>query len=454
MDTITAKILVFFLSVFILVIVAHQITLVFDDGYETETAIIYSSAEKVALKGIYVRNETVITNEKNGVLSYPNIDGSKIAKDSVVAYVYRTENDIFVNQQIEKLKEEVDLLEKEQSPGTTDVVELEFISKLIEEKYQTITAMIAKNDLEGLAEERKNFQSLLGIYQIVINEETDYNDRIDRLNDRIEELEKKKTDPIDAVTVSDSGYFISHVDGYEGELKPDKLNEIDIDDLKEIIENNGYNGGLVSKRAVGKLVDGYEWKLIGIVNENTADFKTGSNVSVQLSSTPDTVTAVIEDVIKTDNKDESIIILSCEKLNYNLVQNRIELIEIILTDYNGIRIPRDAIRFNKENEKGVYILLGQKIAFKKIDVIYECEEYLLSKITSDTSYVSVYDDIITEGIIPLDMVEYSEETSVTESITEASQSSAVVIGEQTSTAITEETEVSSTDNTEVDENVS
>lgn len=453
MDTITAKILVFFLSVFILVIVAHQITLVFDDGYETETAIIYSSAEKVALKGIYVRNETVITNEKNGVLSYPNVDGSKIAKDSVVAYVYRTENDIFVNQQIEKLKEEAELLEKEQSPGTTDVVELEFISKLIEEKYQTITAMIAKNDLEGLAEERKNFQSLLGIYQIVINEETDYNDRIDRLHDRINELEKKKTDPIDAVTVSDSGYFISHVDGYEGELKPDKLNEIDIDDLKEIIENNGYNSGLVSKRAVGKLVDGYEWKLIGIVNENTADFRTGSNVSVKLSSTPDTVTAVIEDIIKTDNEDESIIILSCEKLNYNLVQNRIELIEIILTDYNGIRIPRDAIRFNKENEKGVYILLGQKIAFRKIDVIYECEEYLLSKITSDTSYVSVYDDIITEGIIPLEMVEYTEETSVTESVTGASQSSTLVIGEQTSAAVTEETDASSTDNTEVDENV-
>ena len=82
--------------------------------------------------------------------------------------------------------------------------------------------------------------------------------------------------------------------------------------------------------------------------------------------------------------------------------------ELILNDYEGIRVPRNAIRFDKDNQKGVYILLGQRIAFKKIETIYECEEYILSKATSDTSYVSIYDDIITEGEISEDL--YVEET--------------------------------------------
>lgn len=192
MDTITAKILVFLLSVFVLIIVAHQVTLLFDDSYETETATLYSSAEKVSFKGIYVRNETVVKSSTNGVLSYPELDGNKIAKDSVVAYVYKSAEDIYINQRIEALNQEVELLEKEQNPGTTAVVRPEFISALIEEKYQTITSLIARNDLSQLAEERKNFQSLLGIYQIIIGEETDYSDRIDRLSKEIEELEKKK----------------------------------------------------------------------------------------------------------------------------------------------------------------------------------------------------------------------------------------------------------------------
>lgn len=421
MDTITAKILVFLLSVFVLIIVAHQVTLLFDDSYETETATLYSSAEKVSFKGIYVRNETVVKSSTNGVLSYPELDGNKIAKDSVVAYVYKSAEDIYINQRIEALNQEVELLEKEQNPGTTAVVRPEFISALIEEKYQTITSLIARNDLSQLAEERKNFQSLLGIYQIIIGEETDYSDRIDRLNKEIEELEKKKSQPIDVITVPDSGYFISYADGYENVLSPDKLSGITVDKVKEIIENDGYDSTKVSKNAVGKIVNGYEWKLIGLINENDAFFRTGQDVTVKLSSTPDTVNAVIEDIIESEDSNESIIVLSCEKLNYNLVQCRTERVELILNDYSGIKVPREAIRFNKNNEKGVYILQGQKIAFKKLDVIYECDDYLLSKINSDTGYISVYDDIITSGEIPAEIIEQASETTAAEEETTAPQ---------------------------------
>ncbi|MCI5904268.1 MAG: hypothetical protein MRZ61_03905 [Oscillospiraceae bacterium] len=421
MDTITAKILVFLLSVFVLIIVAHQVTLLFDDSYETETATLYSSAEKVSFKGIYVRNETVVKSSTNGVLSYPELDGNKIAKDSVVAYVYKSAEDIYINQRIEALNQEVELLEKEQNPGTTAVVRPEFISALIEEKYQTITSLIARNNLSQLAEERKNFQSLLGIYQIIIGEETDYSDRIDRLSKEIEELEKKKSQPIDVITVPDSGYFISYADGYENVLSPDKLSGITVDKVKEIIENDGYDSTKVSKNAVGKIVNGYEWKLIGLINENDAFFRMGQDVTVKLSSTPDTVNAVIEDIIESEDSKESIIVLSCEKLNYNLVQCRTERVELILNDYSGIKVPREAIRFNKNNEKGVYILQGQKIAFKKLDVIYECDDYLLSKVNSDTGYISVYDDIITSGEIPAEIIEQASETTAAEEETTAPQ---------------------------------
>ena len=131
-------------------------------------------------------------------------------------------------------------------------------------------------------------------------------------------------------------------------------------------------------------------------------------------------------MIESDNPEESIIILSCDELTYNLVQRRSERVEIVLNDYEGIKVSRDAIRFNKENEKGVYILLGQRIAFKKINPIYECDEYILSQITSDTDYISVYDDIILKGEISSDL--YVEETAAVddeevpeESFTEAEQ---------------------------------
>ena len=160
MDTITGKVLVLILSIFMLVTVFHQFVQVFEDDYTTETATVYSSAEKVTFNGVYVRNETVVSGGKSGVLSYPSSDGSKVAKDSVVAYVYRSANDIYINQQIENLRTEVEILKKEQSPGTTVVAQPEFISSLIDEKYRTITTLAARNDLSSLRSESNDFQCL------------------------------------------------------------------------------------------------------------------------------------------------------------------------------------------------------------------------------------------------------------------------------------------------------
>lgn len=435
MDTITGKVLVLILSIFMLVTVFHQFVQVFEDDYTTETATVYSSAEKVTFNGVYVRNETVVSGSKSGVLSYPSSDGSKVAKDSVVAYVYRSANDIYINQQIENLRTEVEILKKEQSPGTTVVAQPEFISSLIDEKYRTITTLAARNDLSSLRSESNDFQMLMGIYQIVIGEETDYNDRIEQLEKQIKLLEAKQNNPIDIITVPNSGYFISYVDGYEDILSTDKLSSITADEIKEVIKNDGYNSAKVSKKAVGKIVDDYEWDLVGIVNPKDASFNPGKEVKVKLSSTPDLLTAKIADVIETDDPEECVIVLSCEKLNFNLVQYRTERVEIILDDFNGIKVPREAVRFNKNNEKGVYVLLGQRIAFKKVDVIYECDDYLLSAITSDTSYISVYEDIILSGEIPAEVMEQVTTASTEEQSEETTVSETTAV----SVSVTEET---------------
>lgn len=432
MNTITVRILVFFLSLFIMITVFSQISMQFKDDYVTETAVIYSSAEKVAFQGIYVRNETVINSRANGVISYTCRDGSKVANGSVVAYTYQSENDILVEQQIKKLREEVELLESAQNPGTTSVVKPSFISEQIDEQYQRIAFLIAENDLDSLDEERKKLQTLMDIYQIVINEETDFNSAIDRVNSKIDELEERRRDPSGTVTVDNAGYFIGYTDGFESKLSPETIDSITADEIKSIIAESRKES---SGKAVGKIVDGYKWKMIGIVDPKATDFRVGNSVTVKFSSTPNTVTAVIDNLSETDDPNESIIVLSCDELTYSLVQRRVERVEIILNDYNGIKVPRSAIRFDKDNEKGVYILLGQRIAFKKINPIYECDEYILSQITSDSDYVSVYDDIIVEGEISSDL--YVEETSVSDEESDEETSRFVKSTEEPETSETE-----------------
>ena len=62
-----------------------------------------------------------------------------------------------------------------------------------------------------------------------------------------------------------------------------------------------------------------------------------------------------------------------------------------------MRVPREAIRFVND-VKGVYVIVGERTEFKKLDVIYEGDDYVLSANISDDDFLNLYDRIILEPI--------------------------------------------------------
>lgn len=445
MNTVTVKILVFFLSVFIMITVFSQFTLMFEDDYKTETAVTYSSAEVIPFKGICIRDEKVITYNGSGVLSYPNPDGSRIAKNSVVAYVYDSEDSIYINQKIKKLNDEIDLLENAQSPGTTEAAQQEFISSLITEKYQQMTSLSAKEDYSELLEERNNFLSLMNIYKIILKEESSYNDRIGVLENEIVSLESKQRQPKDTITVEDAGYFVSYTDGFEDKLSLENINDISVDTIKAVVADDNKSIMHGSSTKVGKIISGYKWKMIGAVSSSYTNIQPGLKVRIRFSSTPDTIEAVVESIEPTEDGTENVIIISCDKLTYDFVQHRVEKAELVLNDYEGIKVSRDAIRFNSANEKGVYILLGQRVSFRKVDVIYENDKYILSRITTDKGFVSMYDDIIVDGTNINELIAAAETETETVSSDENTEDTTNTTVSQAETSETTDTESNDTD---------
>ena len=124
-------------------------------------------------------------------------------------------------------------------------------------------------------------------------------------------------------------------------------------------------------------------------------------------------------------------------LTYDLVQHRTERVEMVLNDFEGIKVPNEAIRFNRNNERGVYVKLGQRIAFKKIDSVFDGEDYILSRITSDGSYLAVYEDIIVEGVNTNEFLETEDEINGSDTTAETTGG-----GEPESAGSTTETAVS------------
>lgn len=392
------RFLLVLLALFILCSVSSQIYTSVREEYKTETAVIYSSADKVSFRGVYIRNETAIRKSYSGVLSFPVTDGSKVANGSVVAYVYDSVADIDINRRLNEINEEISLIQAAQNPGTVLTVNPSFVSNLIGEKYQTVSTLLAKKDISDIKAQRDDLLTLMSVYQISIKQETNYDSRIAELQAQAEKLAKSQKNWKEVVESPDAGYFVSYTDGYEGILSLDNADSITAEQIKQVIAGEKSIGESRGNNEIGKLIKGYNWKIAGIINNSDSVYNPGDSVKLSFASTPDTVTAVIEILEPTDDPNEWILVLRCDEMTYDLVQKRVERVEMTLNDFEGIRVSRDALRFNKDNEKGCYVLWGQRVLFKKVDPVFEDEDYILSRITSDENFVCVYDDVIIKGV--------------------------------------------------------
>ena len=93
----------------------------FNQKYETETAIISSADESASFKGVYIRNEEIVEYGGTGTVSYCVSDGGKLGKGSAIAEIYADERQIDIKQQISDLNAELSILEKNSESGNFGV---------------------------------------------------------------------------------------------------------------------------------------------------------------------------------------------------------------------------------------------------------------------------------------------------------------------------------------------
>jgi hypothetical protein len=145
--------------------------------------------------------------------------------------------------------------------------------------------------------------------------------------------------------------------------------------------------------------------MVGIINAEDVFPGSGNTVMMRIAGLSEPVPVTVDEILQTDDPEKLLIIISCSEFGSEFVSRRSENCELIINDYTGIRIPRSAIRFNEQNEQGVYIIEGQKITFRKIKPLFEAESYIISEKTDDKTYVAEFDDIIVRGNIdPRDVV--------------------------------------------------
>ena len=408
MNSITVKVLGIALSVFILIMVGSQIAYKIQDSHDTEEAVLYTVNENISFKGMFLRDERVIKydNTANGVINYLYDDGSKVSENADVATVYSDKDQIYYRNRLLRLKSVLSDLKRAQSPGTTNYVQAETLKNKIESHYMNISNLIQKKDYSSISDESDDLLYIMNIYNIVTGTTGDFKPAIKQIKAEINELKTKIEDPVESIKSNGSGYFVKSVDGYESSVSFDDIEKMSIDELQKLFDIEPD----VPENAVGKLMKNYEWKFLGII-KNTNKFLINDGLSIRFNSSNKIYGVTVDSIKPIDGTDTSIVILSCNELDDTVLNNRFDNAELIFDEYTGIKIPREAIRFQGK-QKGVYVMLGQDITFKKVDVIYEGDDYVLSKNTSDDSYLLLYDQILLEGVSADEVSETRADTKI------------------------------------------
>jgi len=381
------------------------------DNYKTETAYYAQADDSVSFKAVYVRNEKILDYSGAGVVSYAVSDGGKLGKGSVIAEIYADESQIDVKQQLTQLNNQLEIIQKIQNPGTLELAQPANLSDLINEKYRAVINAREKGNVKNISDYNDELVVLLSTYQIITNEATNFSKRLNDINTQISGLKSTEMIPLDTIVSDRSAYFVSFADGYEDTLSMDKLSSITPELINEVKDGNVSSDGQV----IGKLIETYEWYAVGVIDNSDIQFSVEDDVKIKFRSTSEIINGTITDIRDTQTAGKSVVVVKCSDITQELVQHRTEQVEMIRGEYEGIKVPRKAIRFKDIEEtfvdeetgishkqvvncKGVYVKLGEQINFKKLDVVYEGDNYVLSAMNAGSDYVSLYDDIVVEGV--------------------------------------------------------
>ncbi|MDD6279524.1 MAG: HlyD family efflux transporter periplasmic adaptor subunit [Oscillospiraceae bacterium] len=375
----------------------------------TVSALMADATASKEFKGVFVRDETIVTYSGTGILSYGVSDGGRLGSGSVIAEVYPDDSQISNNREIQQLTKELDILNKIQNPGTLESAQPANLSASIEETYRNLVYCRDMRDYDTISSEKDDLLVQLSTYQIITDDSVDFTQRILDINNQLNQLKLASVSPSEIITSDRSAYFVSYCDGFEDKFKKENIDSITAEMIKNVQDVRADDS-----RVVGKLIDGYEWYVAGVIDNSRKEYEIGDRVTLSFETTADTIDAEITDI--RGSGSSSVIILSCSEFNYELVQHRCMNVELIKGSYTGLKVPREAIRFCRieekitdeetgidsvvtTNYKGVYIQEGEQVEFRKIDVIYEGNDYVLSAVhENDKSYLSLYDDIMIEGV--------------------------------------------------------
>jgi len=389
------RILMIVFAVLVLVYIVYQVYLVTHSSVETQVVTTETVNDSVDTDVFVVRNEKTISSSGNGTIISVISDGSRVAKGEEVAAVFSDTKAAGYYARMSKVTEELSRYKRLNSQKTSYAVDVSAMNATIAQDVIDIVEIVDSGNLSDLEDAIYTARDDAITEQIATGQDLDLDAKLSELRTQYKKLQKKGTTH-SSLTAESSGYYSSSVDGYESTASYSKVAKMTVEDIEKILDADPKE---VSDKVIGKIYASFDWYMLCIVPTNkTSDLGVGDSVTVNFpSSAVSTVPATVYAVTSDQSKDESAVVLKCNRMDSGIATLRKEEAELVLYSYTGIKVNSEAVRVNDDGEKGVYVKEGNIARFKKLDIVYSGEDFVLSTPHDESGYVEIYDNVILGG---------------------------------------------------------
>lgn len=392
-STFATRVMIAVLCLGVAVYLAIYLVQSWGGGIVTTYAYSYSLDMGQEAEGILIREEIPLSGP-GGYVDQILPEGAKAAAGDAVALLYTDPSALTTRQSIRSLAAEIEQLEYalNDRAQNTDAARLDaqVINSIV-----ALRSLAARGDLTALEDSALNLRSMVfkrdytygdasaagQLAQLIADKRSQLTD----LNHSLNQVSTTVYAPV-------SGVYSAGADGWEGVATPAVLDGLTADGLDALLHEQHSP----DPNAVGKLVTGSTWYYAALIKDTGTGLQSGRRYTVNFSGDYYGQVEMTLDQVVLDG-ERTLAIFSCRSHLADTAMLRIQTVDVITRQLEGIRIPRKALRVETEtvtdedgttreiNRYKVYTVIRSQAWGQEVEVLHTGDSFYLVRPVDQTA---------------------------------------------------------------------
>ena len=370
--------------------VAAYLAVYFFRGWEEDLVTTYAYSYSLGVgqeaTGILVRDEIPLTGS-GGYMDQIIGEGAKAARGDPVVLLYSDPSALTTRQSIRSLEAEIEQLQYAQSDRSQSAdaarLDAQVISSIV-----SLRSLTAGGDLTLLEDSALNLRSMVFRRDYSYGSAEAAGQLSQLISDKqsqLAQLNRSLNQVSTTVYAPTSGVFSAGVDGWERAVTPAMLDELTGDDLIALLAEQHSPDPL----AVGKLVTGSTWYFAALLGSANTGLQSGRTYTLTFSGDYFGQIDMTLERISLE-EERTLAIFSCRSNLADTAMLRVQTVDVVVQQLEGIRVPRKALRVITEtvtdedtgvssqvNRYGVFSVVSSQAEWQEVEVLYTDDTYYL-----------------------------------------------------------------------------